>query len=380
MKKILFISHDAHLAGAQVLLLNLLKWIKEVHPELKFDILLAGEGILTSEFKKNATVLKVPEIKQKANLFERSIYNYKLNFFLKKIRNENYDLIYNNTFSNGNLLSNLKVDNLPVITHVHELDYWIKRNGAENQKKIIATTDFYLTASKSVTNYLLENHICTETNVETVYEWIDSNLLLHKNSKNSIKELLNLSDDSFIIAASGRENFRKGKDWFIPIALGVLNKLKVKNIHFIWIGGHNSEELRYDCIKSGFENNIHFIEHIANANSYFNEFEIFLMLSREDPFPLVNLEAAIWNVPIVCFEKAGGTEELIEDNCGIKVPYGDLNMFSDAIIKLIENNEQRKEIGNNIRKKVLKEYDINRVGEKIVEVVLKVIEKRNEKY
>lgn len=375
MKKILFISHDAHLAGAQILLLNLLKWLKETHPVLQFDVLLAGEGILTCEFQKIATVLKVPMVGKKVNVFERVIHQYKLKKFFKKVQDQKYDLVYNNTFSNGNLLCDLKTDNLPVITHVHELDYWIKRNGAENQKKIVSATDFYLTASKSVTNYLIENHICTETNVETVYEWIDSDFLLHKNSTNSIKDFLNLSEDSFIIAASGRESFRKGKDWFIPIAVEVLTKMKNKSIHFVWIGGHNTEELQYDCLKSGFQNNIHFIEHIANANSYFNEFEIFLMLSREDPFPLVNLETAIWNVPVICFENTGGTEELVEDNCGIKVPYGNLNMFSDAIIKLIESDKERKVMGDTIRRKVLKEYDINIVGEKIVNAILKVIKK-----
>ena len=375
MKKILFISHDAHLAGAQILLLNILKWLKETHPELQFDVLLAGEGILTSKFQKIATVLKVPLIKKKGNVLERFIHEYKIKKVFKKVQDKNYDLVYNNTFSNGSLLCDLKIDNLPVITHVHELDYWIKRNGAENQKKIISATDFYLTASKSVTNYLIENHICTETNAETVYEWIDSDFLLHKNSKNSIKEFLNLPEDTFIIAASGRENFRKGKDWFIPIAVEVLTKMKNKNIHFVWIGGHNTEELQYDCLKSGFQNKIHFIAHMTNANSYFNEFEIFLMLSREDPFPLVNLEAAIWEVPVICFENTGGTEELIADNCGIKVPYGNLNMFSEEIIRILENKEFKKEMGRNIKEKVLKEYDINVVGEKIVRALLKVIEK-----
>lgn len=375
MKKILFISHDAHLAGAQILLLNLLKWLKETQTELQFDVLLAGEGILTSEFEEISTVFKLPLIKKKTNVFERLVYGFKLKKFIKKIQGEKYDLIYNNTFSNGSLLYNLKIDNLPVITHVHELDYWIKKNGVQNKQKIVSATDFYLTASKSVTSYLTENNICKETNVETVYEWIDSEFLLHKNSKNSIKEFLNISEDSFVIAASGRESFRKGKDWFIPIAVEVLTKMKNKSIHFVWIGGHNTEELQYDCLKSGFQNNIHFIEHIVNANSYFNEFEIFLMLSREDPFPLVNLEAAIWNVPVICFENTGGTEELVEDNCGIKVPYGNLNMFSEAIIDLIESDKERKVMGDTVRNKVLKEYDINVVSEKIVSAILKVIEK-----
>lgn len=374
MKKILFISHDAHLAGAQILLLNLLKWIKKYHSQVEFDVLLAGEGVLTADFEKLTNVFKMPLPKERAKELDKIIYKFKLKFFYNQICHKKYDLIYNNTFSNGELLNVLKLNKMPIITHVHELEFWIKKNGLENQNKIKASTSYYLAASKSVKNYLLKNNIADINNVEVVYEWIDSQLLLQQNKNKSIRFFLNLPEDSVIIAASGRENFRKGKDWFIPIAIQVLTKVKSNKIHFVWIGGNTSEELVFDCLKSNFHNNIHFIEHIPEANTYFNEFEIFMMLSREDPFPIVNLEAAIWKVPIICFENTGGTEELVSENCGIKVPYGNLNMFSEAIISVLENGQFKNEIGMNVKEKVLREYDINVVGEKIMKVIYKVID------
>lgn len=374
MKKVLFISHDAHLAGAQILLLNLLKWLKKKHSEIKFDILLTGDGHLTADFENIATVYKMPSCKKKANSLEKIIYKFKLINFYNHINHKKYGLIYNNTFSNGLILNVLKNNKTPVITHVHELEYWIKRNGVENQNKIKACTNYYLAASNSVKDYLLKNNIGYKNNVEVVYEWIDCQLLLNPKTNRSIKRLLNLAEDVIIIAASGHENFRKGKDWFIPIAVEVLTKLKNTNIHFVWIGGNTADELVFDCLKSGFYNNIHFIEHMREANTYFNEFEIFIMLSREDPFPLVNLEAAIWEVPVICFENTGGTEELIADNCGIKVPYGNLDMFSEAIINVLEDKELRRVMGRNIKQKVLQEYDINIVGEKIVKIILNVME------
>jgi glycosyltransferase involved in cell wall biosynthesis len=375
MKKLLFISHDAHLAGAQILLLNLLRWLKKNHSEeIKFDVLLTGGGDLTTDFESIATVYKMPTLKKEANSLEKIIYKLKLIFFSNMVSNKKYDLIYNNTFSNGFLLSVLKLNKTPVITHVHELEYWIKKNGIENQNKIKASTDYYLTASMSVKDYLLKNNIADKNNVEVVYEWIDCQLLLNKKTNKSIKSFLNLSEDAIIIAASGHENFRKGKDWFIPIAVEVLTKMKNKNIHFVWIGGYTTDELVFDCLKSGFYNNIHFIEHMREANTYFNEFEIFMMLSREDPFPLVNLEAAIWEVPVICFENTGGTEELIADHCGIKVPYGNLSRFSEAIINVLGDKELKREMGRNIKQKVLREYDINIVGKKIVKAILNVLE------
>lgn len=374
MKKILFISHDAYRAGAQLLLLNFLKWLKQHHYDIQFDLLLTGEGELVSEFQKLTRVYKWSNSDNKLGFLGKNIQKIKLKLLYVKLHRNNYDLIYNNTFSNGELLKKLKGIKAPIITHVHELDYWIKKKGFANQMKVKENTNFFLTASVAVSNYLLRNNIASNDNLKVVYVMLDSEHLLNNTAKNSVKEFLNLPKEAVIIAASGREDFRKGKDWFIPIAIQVLSNLKNAAIHFIWIGGTISEEIIFDCTKSGFENNIHFIDDIPNANTYFNEFDVFLMLSREDPFPLVNLEAALWEVPIVCFENSGGTEELIAANCGIKVPYGNLSLYAEAIIKLINRDDLRAQLGNNLKKKVIQEYDIHIVGENIVRTMLKVID------
>ena len=40
------------------------------------------------------------------------------------------------------------------------------------------------------------------------------------------------------------------------------------------------------------------------------------MTSREDPFPLVNLEAMTNGVPVICFKDSGGSEELVDSSSG----------------------------------------------------------------
>ena len=91
MKKILFISHDAHLAGAQILLLNLLKWIKKYHSQVEFDVLLAGEGVLTADFEKLTNVFKMPLPKERAKELDKIIYKFKLKFFYNQICHKKYD-------------------------------------------------------------------------------------------------------------------------------------------------------------------------------------------------------------------------------------------------------------------------------------------------
>lgn len=45
------------------------------------------------------------------------------------------------------------------------------------------------------------------------------------------------------------------------------------------------------------------------------------MTSREDPFPLVSIEVGLLGKPIISFEKAVGTNEILQDAGGFIVPY-----------------------------------------------------------
>jgi glycosyltransferase involved in cell wall biosynthesis len=82
------------------------------------------------------------------------------------------------------------------------------------------------------------------------------------------------------------------------------------------------------------------VEAVSNPLDYLSVFDIFALTSREDPYPLVVLEAALLQKPMVCFEKAGGAQDLIETDAGLIVPYLSLEAMSKAILTIKENPER----------------------------------------
>jgi len=56
MIKILFIGHDAYRAGAQILLLQFLKWLNVNRSDIQFEIMLGSGGTLLNEYKAIAPV------------------------------------------------------------------------------------------------------------------------------------------------------------------------------------------------------------------------------------------------------------------------------------------------------------------------------------
>lgn len=362
MKKILFITHDCYRAGAQLLLLNYLKWLKSNKKDVAIHVLIMGEGELFQEFKQFNRYYVYP-----TNNFLKSFFHIWLKYLLwtKKI-----DLVYSNTVMNQEVLNQLDCFKVPILIHVHEMTYWLK------QSKFVAKKQYrYLVASNAVKRLMIEKYGIENQKIQLVYEYVDT-LQLQNQTKKSIAGLLGTNNSSIFIGACGREIDRKGKDFFVPLANIVLDKYNNLNIHFVWFGGEVNNIIRKEWERSKYRSNIHFVNSIPQVSKYFADLDLFLMLSREDPFPTVNLEVGIHGIPIICFKNCGGTEELIKEDAGVAVEAFDLNIMADEIILLLKDKEKRLVLGNILKKRILDNFDIHKTGEEIYQISNNLLSKK----
>jgi len=383
-KKILFISHSAGRTGAPIVLLHFLKWLK-LNSSLKFEILLKDDGILKSDFgklaptkvfKPNMPLLSSSNIPSLWATPIRFISNVLIKQYIQKYKISQIGMIYCNTITNGDVLSCLAKLNCPVICHVHELEYWIHKSGLKNFEQIKQYTTRYIAVSDIVKQNLVLNHDIPADKVDVVHAFISfpdrtSNL---KNVRDSLK----IPKNSIIIGGSGAEIWRKGKDLFIQLAINVFNKCNDLPIYFVWIGGskEGSEiyQLQHDISQAKRTDRIFLVPEVSNPMDYFAAFDIFAMVSREDPFPLVNLEAASLGKPIICFENAGGSPEFVENDAGFVVPYLDLDAMADKVITLAKDEALRHMLGNRAAQKVQERHDISVAAPQILKIIENLLE------
>ncbi|PCH53536.1 MAG: hypothetical protein COC22_02405 [Flavobacteriaceae bacterium] len=365
--KILFISHDAHRAGAQLYLLNLLNCIKNNNTNVKFEVLLCRGGVLQGDFNKLCKVYQLEDY-LKGTFLKKKYRRYKNKRIYKRILKSNYDIIYSNTILNGAILKKLKSLDSPVVSHIHELDYWIKKGGEENIELVKRNTNFYFTASKAVTKKLVDKYNFNGKLFKEVYVPIDIKKMENKSEYKSLKSFLGIEKEAKIVCACGTEDYRKGKDWFIPIAVSLLNseELLQENIHFVWIGGKLTRSLIDDLNRVNKKNRIHFINQLPDANRYFNEIDVFLMLSREDPFPTVNLEVGALGIPVLGFKSTGGTEELLEEFEEALVDFGDIKGLMEKTLSILKDEKLNIELGMRLKNKVKEKYNIDYLVNKII--------------
>jgi len=378
-KKILFIGHYAGLTGAPIILLRLLKWMNE-NTKLELSVLLKQDGPLKAAYEKIAPVAVYPQITSQKSTTSKSRFKLLTSLLTAKDKGkskiiEQYpinsiDLIFANTITNGHILSSLSYLNCPVICRVAELNYWIHKSGKNNFELIKNHVSHFIAVSNAVKQNLTVNHGIPEKKIDVVHGFIAPTINFNTGK---IRRSLNIPRDGIIVGGCGAEVWRKGKDLFIQLAISIFKKSKNTPIYFIWLGGEQSGEdfyqLQHDIKQAKLSDKMFLIPESPNPYDYFADFDIFAMVSREDPYPVVNLELAALGKPIICFEDSGGSPEFVENDSGFIVPYLDIDAFSEKVILLAKDKNLREKLGKSAREKVYKRHSILVTGPKLLEII-----------
>jgi len=358
MNRILFIGHEAGRSGAPIVLLYYLQWLKEKRPDYKPDLLLLSGGDLEEEYRKVADVYLLPK-ENHPNVFQRGIARLK-NKAKIKIEprlsapfDRNYDVVLGNTIVSLEYLKFFKRKGSHTICWLHELEYVVKLFSERKFIELSEHTDQFIAVSKAVENMLGQLGIKKKT--QLVYEFSKADLTVNEDVE-IVKDELGIPPNAFIVGGSGTIEWRKGVDLFLQIA----SQLTARNedVYFVWVGGKSAHsdveynQFQYDYKRLGLEKRLIVTGMREDPRRIYAAMDLFALTSREDPFPLVCLEAASLGKPIICFEKAGGIPEFVEADAGAVVAYGDINAFCEKIIYFYNHRQELFRAGQTAREKV----------------------------
>ncbi|MEO7209373.1 MAG: glycosyltransferase family 4 protein, partial [Chitinophagaceae bacterium] len=337
------ISNDASLTGAPIMLLHLLKFIRE-NNLWEIHILLNRGGPLEERFKSmgETIILKPDGYTKEKNKLKKTVM--KMRMTLKKSRltlsSSAYDFVFNNTIANGSLVRIFHKKNIPVITFVHELENVISffsKNG-EAQKTFLYSS-LFIAPSKIVRENLLQNHqIPTEKICTLNYYFPGYDVEMAEQDKKNLTALFlkkyKIPENKFLVFAMGTADVRKGFDYFVEICAMVTKR--EPSIHFVWLGNFTDALFESDMknliADRKLEQKINITGKVPFDKNNLMPANIFVLTSREDPYPLVVLDAAFLQVPAISFDGAGGAPEFIEDDAGWLIDDFSLPKFAEKII------------------------------------------------
>ena len=377
---ILFISHDANRGGAQQVLINTIAWFKN-HTNIKLKVLCLQGGEWLPKFEELADTMNLSETGMLDNA-EMAIER------IQEFCEGNPDLIYGNTVAAGSAYAWLTKLSVPILTHLHELQTSIQNYGGPWISNVINLSSHFIACSEPVQENLLKNYDVPSEKISVVYSSILSTqqAILDRDQKRAIRRKLGLEQNKILIFGCGiGMPFRKGADLFIQLGESLLQHGE-KNFHLYWIGDFDPfyEDPKYGQWRDhlaklrgqGLERHVTFLGSKKNARDYLSCGDIFVLPSREDPFPLVALEAADCGLPIICFSNAGGMPYFVREDAGYVVPFEDLNAMAEKLVLLITDQQRRETLGERAREKLLEGFTPEATTPHILSVCRKIANKK----
>lgn len=184
-------------------------------------------------------------------------------------------------------------------------------------------------------------------------------------SKQQLLSKLNIPAEAKLIIGAGSISFRKGTD-LLPLIALELKKISKADYHFLWLGTSNDKQYEISLMdqiqRMNFGNIFHFMGYITNEKKYLDLIsacDALALVSREDPYPSVMIEAMACRLPVVAFKGSGGAQDLLAEGRGFLVDYCDVHQYAKVLDSICLNSSLASDIKDRAESYIVGHADFN---------------------
>lgn len=334
---VLIATHDCHPHGAQFLILETARKLKELG--FRVAILALDGGRLFPDFSAIGDALNVREAGE-----------VKLHQFLSRQRALGFRDAITSTVVCGPLVPDLKQHGFDVLSLIHELPGVIRSMKQEANADTIARL-----ADKVVFPAdMVWKKFCEIAPVDEAKAVIRPQGLLRTNpykhrrqeARDYVLQKHGLPQDARIVLSIGFLDERKGPDLLVEAAAEVVRHCG--DAFFIWVGhvdGAMDGKIRRRVSELGLDRRIIFTGFDKQPLAYYAAASVYALTSREDPFPNVVLESAEVGLPVVAFQGASGAGDFILQQGGRLARQFDTTEYARHLLALLDSEPQVPEQG-----------------------------------
>jgi glycosyltransferase involved in cell wall biosynthesis len=351
-----------------------MRWLR-TQVDWDLHVLICGTGPLLEDFRAVAptTVWRSPGAKLEALLGSRlrqagRVIDHVIHAL--GMPRGRFDLIYANTSALAPVVPLLAHRSKALLWHIHELEYALRSTltGGGVSAALDAATRF-VAVSPQVRQALVTQYGVQQDKVDVVSGFVrpgDVSAADRAIHRKQVLDRLQWPEDSMVIGGCGTLGWRKGSDLFLQAARSLMADMNVDRARFLWVGGdaEGSAALEFDrdVQRLGLEKVCRRVASTAEVTQHFCAFDIFALTSREDPFPLVMLEAADLALPMVCFEGTGGSNDFVATGAGVMVRYADSAAFAVELARLCASSAAREQHGHEARRQLGESHRVETKG------------------
>lgn len=137
---------------------------------------------------------------------------------------------------------------------------------------------------------------------------------------------------------------------------------------YIYGEGHLRAKLTKQIEREGLHDNVHLPGKKRNVHKFIKDALFFVLSSNYEGLSNALLEAMAMGMPCISTDCTGVDEYIVNNNNGLIVKRGDVNLLASAMLRFIEDDELRINCGRNA-KKILKKVNKEKVLKKWAKVI-----------
>lgn len=373
--KIAFVCHDASLTGAPKIGFELAKYLS------------TGNEIILI-VKKGGVLLQFPEYRNAFNKVidcgtshETSKYSYSERVTIGKaiLQKEKPDLLYVNSLAASDWCKAGNELGIPVVLHSHEMKNELLSLESVDiiKQEIPDYVDLLITVSADAEKDICDYFFTSFKRVLSSTPGIDFKKIVSSANIPDFEPAKNIFGEKMqfgkaVISMCGVASKRKGSDIFFEAAK------EFPQYDFMWIGSWNGNEAFENIALTKYRGlrlpNFYITNKVNNPYPYLKLTDLFVLTSREDPNPLVVMEAIYLSKLCIGFSQTGGSKYIL-NRFGVLF-HGEINIDRLTIaINKIRPDTLTGFLSGERREQFENEYDFSKIAKAIENEISLLVKK-----
>ena len=160
--------------------------------------------------------------------------------------------------------------------------------------------------------------------VKVINNGID--LSIFKPTKSDFRKKYGLENKKVVLGVSFGWGYRKGLDVFVELSKRLSDDYRIV---LVGTDANTDANLPENIIS------IHRTDNQTELAKIYSAADVFVIPTREENYPTVNMEAIACGTPVVTF-RTGGSPEIVDESCGSVVEVDDVDAIEKEIIRICE--------------------------------------------
>lgn len=353
--KILYILSNPGLGGTETLLLETLPYINRLDCSTLIVNTWAGSDI--GKFPLGDSI-QYQEFTRKRSLLSPVSWLK----ILKIVRQGNFDIVHTFGLRLSLLIRLLKPFlNRPVVISLHSVNLWHKWYHSMPDALTQNFCDMFVPISQAVKKQHVEKGGLRESKMAIIPNGTDLEEFDPARFQHASRADYDLPENKTIVTTIANIRYAKGHDFYLKV---IDQSFKQSDdVLFVWIGRGDSHATIQQRIRElGLDKRIKIIERVDDIRPILALSDMFVLSSREEGMPRALMEAMAMGVPCVATNVGGVPEVIDSQGCGLVAEFGDVDTFGSHIQTLLDDKNNRDQIGINSRQRIKDTFDIFKVA------------------